>query len=99
MSGYGVQIQALRQAGKAASSAGDQVKDVDLPGAIGHAASAMPGSTSAQSFSTLGNAWRGHLSGWVAQAEGYASALSSSADVYAANEAAAKASFPTVAVG
>ncbi|WP_020669315.1 hypothetical protein [Amycolatopsis nigrescens] len=97
MSGYEAQIQALRTAAEAARSAGRQVSGVDLAGAITGAASAMPGSQTAKTCGTLGNSWRGDLSGWVAQADGYANDLSIAADGYAANEEAAAAAFPTVA--
>jgi hypothetical protein len=79
LSGYETQIEALRKVGKAARSAGREVSGVDLAGAVADAGSAMPGAQSVQSFTTLGNAWRGDLAGWVAQAERYADGLTAAA--------------------
>lgn len=90
---YQAQIDALRDAAKAAASAGEQVSGVDLAGAVGEAGAGMPGAHCVRSFQTLGNAGRGDISGWVSQAQGYAQALTSAADNYRENEAAAESDF------
>jgi hypothetical protein len=93
LSSYETQIGALRKACDAARSAGSQVSKIDLADAVTAAGTAMPGAQVAQSFTTLGNSWRGDLSGWVSQAESYADSLTTAADRYAANEQAAIADF------
>lgn len=93
VNGYQAQIDALRDAAKAATSAGEQVSGVDLAGAVGEAGAGMPGARCVRSFETLGTAWRGDISGWVSQAEGYAQALTSAADNYTDNEDAAESDF------
>jgi hypothetical protein len=93
LSSYETQIGALRTARDAARSAGSQVSKIDLADAVADAGTAMPGAQMVQSLTTLGNSWRGDLSGWVSQAEGYAESLSTAAEGYAANEQAAIAAF------
>lgn len=66
---------------------------MDLAGSLGEAGSGMPGAKCVQSFETLGNAWRGDIEGWTSQAKAYADALTSAADTYSANEAAAERDF------
>jgi hypothetical protein len=91
LSGYETQIEALRKAGEAARTAGNQVSGMDLADAVAAAGSAMPGAPAVQSFTVLGDAWRGDLAGWVAQAEGYADDLDTAANRYTVNEGAAVA--------
>lgn len=91
--GYQAKIDDLRRAAKAAGSAGEQVAEVDLAGAIGHAADGMPGARCVRLFATLGNAWRGDIAGWVSQANGYAEALTAAAETYSSNEDAASDDF------
>lgn len=93
VNGYQAQIDALRDAAKAAASAADQVSGVDLASAVGEAPTGMRGARCVRSFQTLGIAWRGDISGWVSQAQGYAQALTSAADNYHENEAAAESDF------
>jgi hypothetical protein len=93
LSSYETQIGALRKAGDATKSASGQVAKIDLADAVADAGTAMPGGQAAGAFTTLGNAWRGDLAGWIAQAEGYADALTTAAERYAANEQAAAADF------
>lgn len=93
LGGYQTQIEALRSAAGAARSAGEQVSGVNLSETVAEAGTGMPGARCVRSFETLGNAWRGDLSGWVSQADGYADALVAAADKYAANEDAAADDF------
>ncbi|MGH3952305.1 MAG: type VII secretion target [Pseudonocardiaceae bacterium] len=93
MNGYQAQIDALRSAAKATRSAAEHVSGVDLPGAVSEAGAGMPGARSVRSFSTLGNAWRADIEGWVTQAEGYADALTTAAGNYSSNEDAAAHDF------
>jgi hypothetical protein len=93
VNGYQAQIDALRDAAKAAASAGEQVAAIDLAGALGEAGKGMPGARCVQSLTSLGTAWRADISGWAAQAEGYADALTAAAAKYSGNEKAAEADF------
>lgn len=91
--GYQAKIDDLRRAAKAAGSAGEQVAEVDLPGAIRNAVDGMPGARCVRSLETLGNAWRGDIAGWVSQAKDYAEALTAAAQTYSSNEDAASDDF------
>lgn len=91
--GLGVQIAALRDAAAASASAAEQVAEVDLAGAISEAGTGVPGARAVQSFTTVGDNWRTDISSWVGWAEEYATALNSSADGYASDEAAAERDF------
>lgn len=89
VNGYHAQIDALRDAAKAAESAAEQVSDIDLASALGEAGDGMPGARCVQSFRTLGNAWQGDISDWTSQAHRYADAVTA-ADQYSENEQAAE---------
>ncbi|MQA61376.1 MAG: hypothetical protein GEU86_07730 [Actinophytocola sp.] len=88
-----VQIKALREAARAAGSAADQVSKIDLAAAVAAAGEGMPGSRSASSLSNIASRWSDDVSRWVSQANGYAQALTTAADRYAADEAAAEQDF------
>lgn len=93
MGGYAAEIGSIRSAAEAARSAGEQAAAVDLAQAIADAGTALPGARAVRSFGTLGNAWRGDIAGWSAQAQGYAENLAGAADRYAASEASARSDF------
>lgn len=95
--GYQAEIDALRSAAEAASSAAEQVSGVDLAGAVGEAGAGMPGARCVQAFERLGSSWKSEIDGWVAQADGYAKALTGAADHYGGNEQAAGQDFGALA--
>jgi hypothetical protein len=83
-------IEALRTAGKAAISAGEQAGTVDLVGTTAGVPGALPGSRSAQAATTLANAWQTRIKGWSTEADAHGRNMNTAADYYAANEEAAK---------
>lgn len=90
MSGFEVVIEALRKAGKAATSAGEQAAAVDLGGTLSGVPGALPGSRSAEVAPRTATAWRSQIKGWSEQAGEHGRLLNTAADHYAANEEAAK---------
>jgi hypothetical protein len=91
MNGYQVVIEALRRAGRAAESAGEQAGAVNLAGALSGVAGALPGSRSGPAAARLANAWRGRLGSWSAETRRLGQGMVLSADHYAASDQAAKA--------
>jgi hypothetical protein len=90
VSGYQVEIGAIRKAARSASSAGEQAGKVDLAGSVAEVAGALTGSRSAQAVGTLSTAWTALVKGWATDAQGYADSLSGAADSYSSNEAEAQ---------
>ncbi|MGH4020393.1 MAG: hypothetical protein ACRDT0_14390 [Pseudonocardiaceae bacterium] len=99
MSGYQVIIDALRQAGGAAESAGEQVGAVDLAGTLTDVADALPGSRSVQAATGAANVWTDQIERWRADAQRLGQGMSASADRYAASEEAAEADLGTAFLG
>lgn len=99
MSGYQVVIDALRKAGGAAESAGDQVGAVDLAGILTGVADGLPGGRSAEAASGAGNAWTDQIRRWSTEAQRLGQGMSVSADHYAASEDAAAADLGTTYLG
>lgn len=99
MSGYQVIIAALRQAGGAAESAGEQVRTVDLAGTLAGVGDALPGSRSVQAATGAANAWTDQIERWSTDAQSLGQGMSASADRYAASEDAAEADLGAVFLG
>jgi len=95
MNGYQVIIDALRKAGIAAESAGEQVGAVDLAGTLTSVADALPGSRSVQAATGVTNAWTDQIEHWSIDAQKLGQGMSASADHYAASEDAAEADLGT----
>lgn len=89
MSGYDVEITALRRAADAARNAADQVRGVDLAGAISGIAGALPGSGSASAAPRLGHAWVGQVERSSRGAGDLGLHMGAAADRYEANDDAA----------
>ena len=64
MSGYEVIVEALREAGNAATSAGEQAETMDLTGTLSGVGGALPGSRSAQAAPGASDTWRRQLTDW-----------------------------------
>jgi len=95
MNGYEVVINQLRKAGSAATSAGEQAAQIDLAGAISGVPTGLIGSRSADAAIRLGIEWARTITGWGREACALGDGMSSSADLYATNEAAAEESLRT----
>ncbi|WP_186816444.1 hypothetical protein [Cellulomonas aerilata] len=93
MTGYEVDIGALRDAATRAQQSAVQAEGADPAGRLGAVGTAMPGSAAAQRAQSLAAAWRGEQGAWVQAAQGHASGLRSSADGYAGHEAGAARRF------
>lgn len=91
MNGYQVIIAALREAGIAADSAGQQAGAVDLAGTLSGVADALPGSRSVRAAAGTANAWTDHIERWSTGAQRLGRGMTASADRYAASEDAAEA--------
>lgn len=63
MSGYETAIEAIRRAGAAAISAGDQASGIDLAGPLSGVGSALPGSRSAHAAAGVSTAWAQRVQG------------------------------------
>lgn len=99
MSGYQVIIDALRKAGDAAESAGEQAGAVNLAGTLTGVADALPGSRSTQAATGTANAWADQIERWSTGAQMLGQGMSASADRYAASEDAAEADLGTAYLG
>lgn len=99
MAGYQVMIAAVRKAGRAASSAGEQAATVDLAGAVSGVPGALPGSRSAKAVTGMANAWRARITAWSADAKELGQDMSSSADRYVLDDEAAERDFSTILIG
>ncbi len=91
MNGYEVVIDQLRKAGSAATSAGEQAAQVDLASAISGVPDALTGGRSAGAATRLGVEWARKITEWGGEVRAIGEEISSSADLYATNEAAAAA--------
>jgi len=94
--GYEVVIEAMRKASTAAGEAAKTVGKVDLGVAVDDVGTALPGSRSGPAATALASAWTNQLKSWSSDANGYADNLAKSADLYAGNEAAARADFQSI---
>lgn len=99
MGGYDLELQQLRRAANAAWSGGDQLGKVDAQGSVSAVPAALPGSRSAGPIARLADSWRQQVVHWSAALLNYASGLAQSADLYAANDAAAAEAFGGVRAG
>ncbi len=91
MSGYQVFIDALRQAGSAAESAGKQVEAVHVAGALTGVADALPGSRSVRAAAGAANTWTKQIQRWSTGAQRLGQDVHASADRYTASEDATEA--------
>ncbi|MGQ0839228.1 hypothetical protein [Actinokineospora sp.] len=96
MSGYGVQIEEIRAAARAAHSAARQRGAVDEAGLLSGVRLAMVGSRSTELLARVGVSWRQAVDYWCGTMTGHAEALGQSADAYAANEEAAARDFRVI---
>ncbi|MDQ3402210.1 MAG: hypothetical protein M3548_02300 [Actinomycetota bacterium] len=93
MTGYGVQVEEIRAAGRAARSAAEQRRAVDDAVVLDGVRLAMVGSGSTELVALVGVAWRQASDYWGGTMGGHADALGQSADAYLANEEAAARDF------
>lgn len=93
--GFSAVTNDLRRAAGSAESAAEIAGGVRLAEALAHVGQALPGSRSAASADTLGEAWRGRLRGWSRDAEEYAAHLRTAAERYEASDGRAAASLGT----
>ncbi|MGH3916528.1 MAG: hypothetical protein ACRDTC_24420 [Pseudonocardiaceae bacterium] len=91
MSGYEAAIDAIRRAGAAAVSAGDQDRGVDLAGPLSGMGSALPGSRSAHAAAGVSTGWAQRVQDWSRDSQGYGENLVKPADLYVASDQAAEA--------
>lgn len=96
VSGYDVAIEEIRAAGRAARSAADQRRSVDVAGVLDGVRLSMLGSRSTDLVARVGVRWRQAQNYWCGTMGGHADALSQSADAYAANEKAAARDFQMI---
>ena len=93
MDGYEVDIAGLRNAAGAASSAGEQAKQIHLGDGPHGVPAGMPGSQSAGKADPLARAWDTRLSAWATDIGRFGTDVSASADGYEANDEAAERDF------
>jgi hypothetical protein len=96
MSGYDVQIEEIRAAGRGARSASDQRRGVDAAGALDGVGAAIVGARAAGLLGTVVARWRQGADYWSGTMGGHADSLVSSADAYATNEEAAARDFQLI---
>lgn len=94
--GYEVVIEAMRKASTAAGDAAEAAGKVELGAAVDDVATAMPGSRSGPAATALASTWTGQVTSWSTDAGDYAKNLSSAADRYATDEAAAEADLRSI---
>ncbi|GAA3011954.1 hypothetical protein [Actinokineospora diospyrosa] len=93
MDGYNVNVEGLRRAAKAADSAGDQAAQVKLGEAVTPVSEAMPGSASAGQAKALAAAWNNRMRDWSADIVLLSGNITTSANDYEKDEAAAAQDF------
>lgn len=91
MSGFEAAIEAIRKAGAAAVSAGDQARGIDLAGPLSGVGSALPGSRSAHAAAGVSTGWAQRVQNWSRDSRDYGENLGTSADLYAASDQEAEA--------
>lgn len=96
MDGYGVVIEEIRGCGRAAVTAGEDTRTVDLPGAAAGVEPAVPGGAAAAAASKLRSMWEFRLRMLGDDVVSLGDDLTTSADKYAANEAAAEANIESI---
>jgi hypothetical protein len=94
--GYEVVIEAMRKAAAAAGDAAEAAGKVRLGDAVDDVATAMPGSKSGPAATALASTWTDQVKAWSTDAGDYAKNLSSAADRYARDEAAAQADLRSI---
>lgn len=93
MNGFQVDIDGLRNAASAATSAGEQAKQVHLGDCATDISAALPGSRSAGKAESLATVWERRLSTWGEDTTTFGTNLTASADRYDADETAAREDF------
>jgi hypothetical protein len=93
MDGYEADIAGLRKAAGAASSAGEQAKQIHLGDGPHGVPAGMPGSQSATKADPLAQAWQDRLSTWAADIGQFGTDVAGAADDYERNDAAAERDF------
>lgn len=91
--GYGVETDELQSSSRAAVQAVDELRPVDLAGAIEGIKAALPGSVSADGAGTLATVWDMRPKACTSQLEDRAEKLSAAAETYSGNEGAASDDF------
>lgn len=90
---YGVAIGELRSSSKAAAQGVDELRPVDLAGAVEGIKAALPGSASEDRAGTLATVWDMRLRACSTQLEDRAEKLSAAAEAYSGNEGTAADDF------
>jgi hypothetical protein len=93
MEWFEADIAGLRKAADASRSAGDQARRINLADGPAGIAQGMPGSVSATKSGPLAEAWRTRLTAWADDVGRFGDNLSSTADLYQANDEAAERDF------
>lgn len=93
MNGYEADIEQLRRAADAATSVGEQAREIDLGGSVNRVATGLPGSESAVAAAKLAGAWEQRLTTWATDIRGFGDAVSAAASSYAASDEAAAEAF------
>ena len=99
MAGYELEIEQIRRAAAAARSGGDQLGKVDAAATTSGVPAALPGARSGPRITDLAETWQQQATRWSGGLLDHAAHLAASADLYAANEAAATDVFAPVHVG
>jgi hypothetical protein len=94
--GYGVVIEEIRAAGRAAVTAGEDTRKVDLPGAAASVEPALPGGAAAGAARDLSSMWESRLRFLGDDVFELGTDLGATADEYATNEAAAEANIESI---
>jgi hypothetical protein len=89
--GYGVVIEEIRACGRAAVTAGEDTRKVDLPGAAAGVEPALPGGAAAVAARQLDTMWETRLRMLGDDVVELGTDLNATADQYARNEATAEA--------
>lgn len=90
---YGVEVGELRSSSEAAAQGADELRPVDLAGAVEGIMAALPGSVSEDRAGTLATVWDMRLKACTAQLENRAEKLSAAAETYSGNEGTAADNF------
>lgn len=93
LSGYHADIDQLRRSADAATSVGEQAREIGLGEGVDRVATGLPGSESAAAAAKLAGAWEERLGTWAADIRGFGEAVSAAADAYAASDEAAEEAF------
>jgi hypothetical protein len=93
MSGYEVEIGAIRTAAEATRSAAEQARTVEIRSAVTEVPTALHGSRSASALTRWADLFTVECQAWGDWAAAHADQLVASADLYVSNEQAANEAF------